>query len=188
MTRQRRPVPRRKQDAAPLGWAAALGIATVAGTLVTTCMMPFVALPVLAAATLPRGRAVLTVAAAWLVNQALGFGVQHYPVTAAAFGWGAAEGAAALAVVLMASFAVDRSRLSALRTAVAFVLGFALYEGLLFGFSRLTGGGTATFTREIVAQIAGNEAIWLAGLAAVHLLLTWRAPRLFGPTPALSLA
>jgi hypothetical protein len=176
------------RSAAPFAWDLALGMATVVGTLVTTCMMPFVALSVMAAATLPRGRAVVTVAAAWLANQALGFSVQHYPLTTTSFAWGAAAGVAALAVVLAASFVVDRTRLSVLRTVGALALGFALYEGLLFGFAQLNGGGTATFTPAIVAQIGGNEVVWLAGLAAVHLMLTWRAPRWFGRRPALSLA
>ena len=48
-------------------------------------------------------------------------------------------------------------------------------------------GSLSTFTPAVVAQIALNEAIWLVGLAAAQLLLTWRAPRLFGAAPALSL-
>lgn len=172
---------------APLAWAVALGIATVVGALATSCMMPFVALSVMAAATLSRPRALLTVASGWLANQVLGVTVQHVPLSPYAISWGVAAGVAALAVTLAASFAVDRKRLSALRTVSAFALGFALYEGLLFAFANVA-GGVDTFTPAIIAQLLRNECLWLAGLAAVHLLLTWRAPRWFGRTPALNLA
>ena len=176
-------------DAAAPAWAwpAALVLAVVAGTLATACMTPFVAVGALAAATLPRGRAAATVGGVWLLNQALGFGVLHYPLTPDAFGWGAAMGAAALAACGAAGLLARPGRVSALRLALAFALGFAAYEGLLFGYA-LFAGGTATFTPAIVGRIALNDGGWLVALSAVRLLLGWRAPRWFGPAPALRLA
>src|SRR5882724_9626307 len=50
-------------------WPAALALAVVAGSLATSCLMPFVALAVAAAATMPWRRAMATLAAGWLTNQ-----------------------------------------------------------------------------------------------------------------------
>jgi hypothetical protein len=167
-------------------WALVLAVATVAGSLVTSCMMPFVALAVMSAATMSRRQAAVTLAASWAANEAIGFTLLHFPVNASSFGWGVAALIAALGAMLAASLVLARGQFSAVRLAGAFVLAFAAYEGLMAVWG-LAGGGLATFTPAIVAQIALNEAIWLAGLAAVQLLLTWRAPRLFGAAPALSL-
>jgi hypothetical protein len=169
-----------------LAWALVLAAATVVGSLAASCLMPFVALATMAAATMTRRQAVATVAAAWAANEAIGFAVLRFPANAGSFGWGAAALVAAAGAALAASLAVARGRLSAARLAGGFALGFAAYEGLMFAWG-LAGGGTATFTAAIVGQIAGNEVIWLAGLAAAHLLLTWRAPRLFGAAPSLSM-
>src|SRR5579859_270444 len=167
-------------------WALVLAVATVAGSLAASCMMPFVALAVMSAATMTRRQAAMTLAAAWAANEAIGFAVLHFPANASSFGWGAAALGAALGAMLAASLVLARGRLSAARLACAFVLGFAAYEGLMAVWG-LAGGGLSTFTPAIVAQIALNEVLWLVGLAAVQLLLTWRAPRLFGAAPALSL-
>ncbi|HEX3366237.1 hypothetical protein [Phenylobacterium sp.] len=167
-------------------WALVLAAATVIGSLAASCMMPFVALAVMSAATMTRRRAAVTVAAAWAANEAIGFTLLHFPANASSFGWGAAALVAALGAMLAASLLAARGRLSAARLAGAFVLGFAAYEGVMAAWG-LAGGGLATFAPAIVAQIALNEAIWLVGLAAVQLLLTWRAPKLFGAAPALSL-
>ncbi len=176
-----------RSTAPTMAWALALGLATLVGTLATACMTPFVALAVMAASTMPRGRAMLTVAGVWSTNQVLGFAIQHYPLTASTFAWGAAMGVAALAVALAAGVMTDRRRLSALRTLAAFGVGFALYETILFAFAHVA-GGLGTFSPAIVALIARNEAEWLVVLFGAYLLLTSRAPRWFGAMPALRLA
>ena len=169
-----------------LAWALVLAAATAVGSLAASCLMPFVALAVMSAATMTRRQAAVTVVSSWAANEVLGFAVLHFPVNASSFGWGAAALVAALGAMLAASVVVARGRLSAARLAGGFVLAFAAYEGLMAAWG-LAGGGLATFTPAIVAQIALNEAGWLVGLAAVQLLLTWRAPRLFGAAPAFSL-
>jgi hypothetical protein len=169
-----------------LAWALVLAVATVAGSLAASCMMPFVALAVMSAATMTRARAAMTLAAAWAANEAIGFTLLHFPMNAGSFGWGAAALVAALGAMLAASLAVASGRLSLGRLAAASALGFAAYESLMFAWG-LAGGGLSTFTPAIVGQIALNEAGWLAALAAGHLFLTWRAPRLFGAAPALGL-
>lgn len=168
-------------------WPLALALATILGTLTTACMTPFIALAVMAAATMPRGRAAATVGAVWLINQTLGFTVAHYPLTAYAFSWGAATGVASLAAMLTASLVVAPARASALRLVGAFAAGFIAYEGLLLAFAALE-GGLSTFTPAIVGRIALNDGAWLVALAIVHLSLTAGLPRVFGPRLALRLA
>ena len=179
--------PETESSAPAWAWPLALAVATVLGTLATACMTPFIALAVMAAATLPRRRAAATLGAVWLVNQALGFTVSHYPLTAYAFSWGAAMGIASLAAMLVASLVVDPARTSATRFAAAFAAGFVTYEGLLFAFAGVE-GGLSTFTPQIIGRIALNDGVWLVALAIVHLALTAGFPRVFGPRPMLRFA
>ena len=168
-------------------WPLTLALATILGTLATACMTPFIALAVMAAATMPRARAAVTVGAVWLINQTLGFTVAHYPLTGYAFSWGAAMGVATLAAMLTASLVVTPARSSALRLVAAFAAGFTVYEGLLLAFAAFE-GGLATFTPAIMGRIALNDGAWLAALAIMHLSLTKGLPRVFGPRPALRFA
>lgn len=172
---------------APFGWPVAFAAAAILGTLATACMMPFVALAVAAAATLPLHRAAVTVMGVWAVNQLLGFTLMGYPPTGYAFAWGVALGGASVAIMLVARRMFDRGLRSTLGLVIVFLIGFALDEALLFGFA-LAVGGTGTFTPEIVLQLLTNDALWFTGLIALHLVLTNVAPRMFGPAPALRLA
>ena len=166
-------------------WPAALALATVAGSLAAACMMPFVALATLAAATMSRGRAAATIAAIWAANQALGFTVLGYPGTVYAVAWGGALGFAALAAGLIARMVLrGRGDVAAAPVLGAFGAAFVGYEALLFGFA-LVAGGTETFAPSIVVRILVNDGLWFAGLGALHHLLTRLAPGLFGPAPAL---
>lgn len=180
--------PDHRRPASRIAWPVALATAAVTGSLAAACMMPFVALATLAAATMTRGRAVATIAAIWAANQALGFTVLGYPATAYAAGWGAAIGAASIAAGLIARTVLRGRRDFAVAPMLAaFAAAFAGYEALLFGFA-LVAGGTATFAPSIVLQILANDALWFAGLGALHQLLTRAAPGLFGPAPALRFA
>lgn len=156
--------------------------------LVIACMMPFVALAVLAAATMPARRAGLTIGTIWAANQLLGFTVLRFPATGYAFAWGAALGIAALAAGLVAGAILrDRRDLSVASMLFAFGAAFVAYEGLLFGFA-LVAGGLETFKPSIVFRILVNDGLWFAGLSTLWVALTRAAPRWFGPAPALRLA
>ncbi|WP_442679984.1 hypothetical protein ACSBM8_01900 [Sphingomonas sp. ASY06-1R] len=156
-------------------WAGALALVTVAGTLAASCMMPFVALAVMAAATLPLRQALAATALAWAAEQSLGFGLLGYPLEASAIGWGIALGMAALAVT-QASIAIGAERGIA-PTIIAFAAGFVLYEVVLFVYGAAI-GGTQAFTGAIVLQLARNELAWFAALLvlreALRLLLPTR--------------
>ena len=169
----------------PLAWPAALGFATVAGTLATACMMPFVGIAVVATATMSGRNAALTVAAAWAANQLLGFGLLGYPLEAHALGWGVALGAASLLALVAARLVVRGPSLGWL--ALAFAAAFATFEALLFLYAGVA-GGRGTFTPAIIARIGANDASWCAVLVLLRLILGRAAPRWFGAAPALRLA
>lgn len=171
-----------------LAWPSALAAAAVLGSLAAACMMPFVGLAVVAAATMSRSRAVATVSCVWMVNQLLGFGLMGYPWTADAAAWGLVLGVGSLAAVGIAGAMLrGRRDLAVLPLLAAFAIAFAGYETLLYGFALVT-GGTETFAPAIVLQILVNDGSWFAGLTALHLALTRAAPRLFGRTLRLRLA
>lgn len=160
-------------SARPILWPSFLAAATIAGTLATACMMPFVALATVAAATTGRAQAAIAVLGAWAVNQLIGFGLLGYPLDRGAIGWGLALGVAAMAVMIATRAAIgERPGLG--RVVVAFVGGFAFYEGLLFGWA-LVAGGTGTFTPAIVARLFANEAGWGTLMLGAHVLLARRA-------------
>jgi hypothetical protein len=148
---------------------AACGLASFA----FACATPFAAFAALAGAMLPLSRAVLVVAAAWIVNQAIGFGVLNYPLALNTFLWGFAIGAAAV-VATVASALVLRSlpavgRLIGL--ALALLVAFGTYEIALFAVTPFLGGAGA-FTLAVVTRIGLLNVLWMIGLVAVCELLT----------------
>src|SRR6202046_5618271 len=70
------------------------------------CATPFAAFAALAGAMLPMSSALPVVVAAWIVNQAIGFGVLGYPVELKTFLWGFAIGAAALIATAVSALAL----------------------------------------------------------------------------------
>lgn len=174
----------RDTAATTIAWPLMLAATAVLGTLAAACMMPFVAVATLAAATMPRPRAMVTVIGTWAANQILGFGLLGYPWTGYAAIWGGALGAAAVAAMLVAKGVMGAQRPTLARSIGAFVVAFAGFEALLFAVA-LVAGGTGTFTPAIVAQLFANDAMWLGGLAALFVVLTRAAPRVFGRATAL---
>lgn len=170
-----------------VAWPAALGTATVLGTLAAACMMPFVGLAVVAGTTMSTRRAALTVATIWAFNQLAGFTLLGYPMTGYAFAWGAALGLASMTAMLIARRVTTGTSGAVAYLAGAFLMAFVAYETLLFGFALLA-GGVETFAPAIVLQILINDGLWFVGLTALYIVLTRAAPRWFGPTPALRLA
>ncbi len=171
-----------------LAWPAILAASTVIGSLAIACMMPFVALAVVVAASLPPRRAFATVTAIVAANQAIGFVFLGFPADSYTVAWGAALWVATLAAVGVARTIVGPTgEIVATRLALAAAAAFAAYELLLFCFATLV-GGVDTFTPAIVARIAQNDALWLVALMAVRLLVTGVAPQTFGAWPNLRLA
>src|SRR5262245_44553718 len=72
-----------------IGMSMAVSAGLTAGY---TCVVPFAALGVAAAMTLPRREALVCTIAVWFANQAAGFGLMSYPWTPNTIAWGAAIG------------------------------------------------------------------------------------------------
>jgi hypothetical protein len=133
------------------------------------CATPFAAYAVIAAATLPWSSALLVVAAAWIVNQAIGFGALHYPHDANTIYWGLAIGAAALAATAAAALVLrSLSRGNQfLALGAALLAAYAAYELVLFSFTPALGGSGA-FTPAIVVRLGLLNLAWLIGLVLVY--------------------
>jgi hypothetical protein len=155
------------ERAAPLFTFGLLTLACALASFAFACATPFAAFAVLAAAALPLSSALPVVAAAWIVNQAIGFGALHYPVDTSTILWGLVIGAAALAGTVAAAAALRLSRTMNGFAALALALtaAYAAYELALFAATPFLGGESA-FTAEIVERIGGINIVWLIGLVA----------------------
>jgi len=155
-------------------WPALVIVAGAALTTWFTCITPFVAFSVMAATTLSRrGGLVLTIAA-WLANQAVGYGMLHYPWTVTSVAWGVTIGMAAVLATVAAQEVGDRLRSAPLSTRglTAFVAAFAVYELALYAMAVSSLGGAEAFAPRIVGQVLLVNAATLVGLWGVHQLLT----------------
>jgi hypothetical protein len=153
---------------APLYCFALLTAACALASFAFACATPFAAFAVIAAATLPLQPALLVTLAAWLVNQAIGFGFLHYPLDATTLAWGFAIGVAALAATA-ASAAVLRltARTGAVGALGAALIGaYAAYEFVLFAATPFL-GGAEDFTAAIVGRLGVLSVLWAIGLVAV---------------------
>lgn len=161
---------------APLFCLALLTAACALASFAFACATPLAAFAVIAAAMLPLRSALFTVAAAWLVNQAIGFGLLGYPADGNTILWGIAIGVAALVATATASSVRSAMpRMSSPAALLAALIGaYAAYELVLFAATPFL-GGAADFSLAIVARLGLLNLIWLIGLVAVC-----EAARLFG--------
>jgi hypothetical protein len=151
-------------------WLAVLVAASVAFTLGFACAVPFAAFGAIAALTLSRRDAMLLTVALWLVNQAIGFAILHYPWDGMTFAWGAVLGIVAV-LSTAAAQAVIRGRGITAALLASFAAAFVVYEGGLYLLSALALGGTEDFTPAIVARILAINAAAFAGLLAASPLI-----------------
>jgi hypothetical protein len=150
---------------------AVLVVISAVGSWEFACITPFVAFAVVAGYALSPRMALLTVAAVWLANQAIGFAVLGYPWTVDTILWGFAIGAVALfatalaAAVLRLGIGNDIAAIGA-----TFVVAFAAYEGGLF-LATFGLGGEGAFTMAIVAHVALLNLGWTLGLVGTFEIL-----------------
>jgi hypothetical protein len=144
---------------------AACGLASFA----FACATPLAAFAAFAGAMLPLSSAVPVVVVAWIVNQAIGFGVLGYPVELNTFLWGFAIGAAALiatavsALVLRLLPPIGRP----VELALTLLAAYVAYEVVLFAFTPLLGGAGA-FTVAIITRIGLLNVVWMIGLVLAY--------------------
>lgn len=152
---------------APLFCLVLLTIACALASFAFACATPFAAFAVVAAAMLPLQAALAVMLAAWIVNQAIGFGVLHYPLDTNTVFWGFAIGLAAL-IATVASKLILRSlprSSSPVALTLALIAAYASYEVVLFTFTPAL-GETGAFKLAIIARLGLLNLPWLIGLTA----------------------
>ena len=148
-------------------WSAFLIVGSAVGSLALACATPFAALAAVAAVTLPLRAALVTSMGVWLANQAIGFGLLAYPMTASSLVWGPVLGASALAATAAAAHVAglfDRSDIR--RWLAVFAVALAVQQALVLAFGLIEG----TASLNVAAGVSGMNALWLVGLAAIHRL------------------
>ena len=163
------------QLARRFAWGGILTVLTVASTLAVACGTPFAALAALAALFLRRRDAFVLIAVNWLANQAIGFGMLHYPLNWDCYRAGIDLGIAALLstmAALLAQWAL-RNVATTLRAIGSFAAAFIIYEGILFLTS--PAGSRADFAAPVVLYI-----FYVNAVAFVALLLLQTAAAALG--------
>ena len=152
------------QLAKRFAWGGILTVLTVASTLAVACGTPFAALATLAALFLPRRDAYVLIAANWLANQAIGFGLLHYPHNWDCYRGGIDLGIAALLstfAALLAQRALGNAA-TTIRAIGSFCAAFVAYETALFLLS--PAGSRADFAAPVVLYILYVNAVAFVGL------------------------
>jgi len=152
------------QLAKRFAWGGILTVLTVASTLGVACGTPFAALAALAALYLPRRDAFVLITVNWLANQAIGFGLLHYPLNWDCYRGGINVGIAALLSAMAALLAQRALRRVATtpRAIGSFIVAFVAYEAALFLLSPR--GSRADFAAPVVLYILYVNAVALVGL------------------------
>ena len=149
-------------------WIALATGASLLFSLALACATPFAALATVAATRTAPGAARMTMVAAWLANQAVGYLVLDYPRTWDSFAWGAAIGIAALLAAEAVLATRRRSASAAMRLAGGFVAAFVVYEVSLYAATAVLPSGPGAFAPSVVFGILWTNALALAGLLALH--------------------
>ncbi|MEL6162037.1 MAG: hypothetical protein AAFR18_22740, partial [Cyanobacteria bacterium J06627_32] len=113
----------------------------------------------------------------WLVNQAMGFGLRGYPLSATAFTWGALMGIGTLLVAAVASIRPRFSQSSWLGhflwVVIALFSGFILYQGLIMlAYPAISDGHFMGW--EIIAKLFVKQVMWTGAISLGHGLVLWR--------------
>ena len=150
-------------------WGTVLTLAVILGSLALSCVAPLCALAVALAATLGLRASLGVMTLVWLVNQAIGFTLFHFPRTANSFGWGLAIGLAALLVVAAARVVMRWTvRWNALlRLGLALVATISVYQATLFAATFVL-GGRDMFSVAIVMLVALINCAWLLAIVGLN--------------------
>lgn len=137
---------------------------------------PLVAFAAMSGVMLNRRRAIATALLIWLVNQAVGFGVRGYPLSATAFTWGALMGVGTLLVVTFASIRPGFGQSAWAGhfswVAIALISGFVLYQGpILLAYPAIADGHFMGW--EIIAKLFVKQVMWTGAIALGHGLALW---------------
>ena len=138
---------------------------------------PLAAFAAVSGLALDRRRALAIALLVWLGNQAVGFGVRGYPLSAVAFTWGAMMGLATALVTVAVGLrprATWRSWVAqGWWSAIATLASFVIYQGLiLLAFPFLADGHTMGW--EVVGALLQKHLLWAGAMVLGYNLLLWR--------------
>ena len=153
-------------------WSVFLIVASTTGSLILACATPFAAMAAVAAATLSPRLALITVLGVWLGNQAVGFLLLDYPLTASSLTWGPALGGAALlatAAAIRVAGQFDRADIR--RWVAVFAAALVVQQGVVLAAGVLEGSASLN----VAAAVSALNTVWALGLAVLHRILTGRA-------------
>ncbi len=172
-------------DFANFVWIVILTLAGIGGSLVISCVTPFVALAIALAGTVRLRIALRAMTAIWLLNQLIGFVFFHLPRTPNTALRGLALCVAALLSTVAAATVIKRAVFAmAVRLGLTLLFGYAAFEVTLL-LSALFLGGVETFSPLVIAQIGLVNLLWLAGLVALNELVAVLGKTWLGVTPRL---
>lgn len=148
-------------------WLAILATATIGGSIIFACAMPFAALAALAAIFLPKRDGLILILGTFAANQCIGYGVLDYPRTWDSFAWGAVIGVSAL-LALFAGWGVQRLVSSFwVAAAATFAASFAVYELALYVPTFFLPSGDV-FTTSIISYVLVVNLLGFIGLWALQ--------------------
>lgn len=150
-------------------WPGLLMLSSMLASFAFTCATPFAAYGAVTSRTLPLRSALLAITGIWVLNQAIGYGLLGYPTDTTTLLWGAALLIAPLAATA-AAFGTQRfvaSQHGLVKSGVALVVAFGIYELLLVAATPVLGGAEA-FSWDIVRDIALTNLYWAVGLLVAY--------------------
>lgn len=149
-------------------WVALIVIGSLGLSRAFVCAMPFAALAAYGALRLPLRKATVLVLAAWLGNQAIGFGLLHYPHTPSTVAWGIAIAGASLAALLAAKVWLRRRPSNAaLSGTVGLAFAYLAYEAVLAAACLVLPSGPNAFAPGVLLRILVIDAVAFGLLLAV---------------------
>lgn len=153
-------------------WFATLLVAAIGTSLGFACAVPLAALAALGTLTLGRRTALLLIVTVVAANQAIGFGLLHYPHDPVTIAWGGAFLLVGVLAVLAADFVETRGAAlpRVALCALAFAAAFAAYEGGFFLLSLATHSELyAYMPANLLRVLAINAVTFVALLVAGRL-------------------
>lgn len=167
-------------------WLAAFVLATLLFGVGLTCAVPLVAFATLCALRQRRAQALLFVTILWLADELFVFTLLGFPTGPAGLGWAVLTGAAVLTATLAAGTLARRIP-SAAGAVAAFLAAFGVYEGVLWGVSRMVGAAKGAFAPGILTQVFVLNAVTFTALLLVGALSVragGRKPLRLGKAPS----
>ena len=149
-------------------WIASIAALSIGGSLAFACAAPLAAIAAFAGTKMKSGEGMTLVAAAWLSNQIVGFGVLGYPMTAETFAWGAALGLATIVAFVAARAVSVSTGTSAAALAGAFVAAFAAYQASLYAAGLVLGGVHEAFSLAVIQHVLAVNVVGFVGFALLH--------------------